>query len=444
MSLQEMDETERERLEIMIPYAPRRAFINFHRTKRRWAIIVAHRRAGKTVAAVNKLIREAIACPYPDGRYGLVAPFRSQAKDIAWIYLQRFAEPLLAEPPNESELRVKLQNGAVIRLYGADNPDALRGAYFDGIILDEYGLMREGVWTEIVRPMLADRKGWAVFIGTPKGANAFRKLWRDTSSNTDWFRALIRADTSNIIDADELEDMQEDMSPEEFDQEMLCSFEAAVRGAYYAEQLRRMDAEGRITHIDIDRGARVHTAWDLGRRDYMAIWFIQCVGRERRLVDYYENNFQDLAHYAEVIHDKKRARNWIYGEHYFPHDIQQHMLDTKLSRLETLRTLGIEATYPLNAHNVMDGINATRRMLDRTWIDPDYCEKGIDHLRNYRADWDEGMRVFKTNPRHDEHSHGADALRCFSTQYDDPKSVADDGRWRRRYKPGGTPSSWSA
>jgi phage terminase large subunit len=427
-----------------IPYAPRMAFVPFHNTKRRWAIIVAHRRSGKTTAAINKLIKEAIACKLPQPRYGLIAPFRSQAKEIAWKYLQLYSEPLWSTPPNESELRVDLNNGATIRLYGADNPDALRGAYFDGVVLDEYGMMREGVWTEIVRPMLADRHGWAVFIGTPKGANAFQTLWRSTVNNDAWFRTMIKADTSLIIDDAELEDMQEDMSPEEFDQEMLCSFETAVRGAYYAEQLRRMDAEGRITSIPIDRGVRVHTAWDLGRRDYMAIWFIQCVGRERRLVDYYENNFQDLSHYADVVHDKKRARNWIYGDHFFPHDIKVHMLDSKLSRLETLRTLGIEASYPLEAPNVMDAINATRRMLDRTWIDPMYCEKGLEHLRNFRADWDEGMRVFKTTYRHDEHSHGARALDCFATQYDDPKSVSADGRWRRRFKEAAPPSSWSA
>jgi hypothetical protein len=428
----------------IIPYAPRRAFIPFHDTNRRWAVIVAHRRAGKTVAAINKTIQRALRCRLPDPRYGIVAPFRSQAKDLGWKYLQRYSEPVWGDQPNESELRVTLTNGATIRLYGADNPDALRGAYFDGIVLDEFGQMRETVWGQVVRPMLADRQGWAIFIGTPQGRNAFARLWRSTLNNKDWFRLMIKADTSHILPAEELDAMQEEMSPEEFDQEMLCSFEAAVRGAYYAEQMRRMDAEGRICHLDIDRAVRVHTAWDLGRRDAMAIWFIQCVGRERRLVDYYENTMQSLDHYAQVLYDKRRERGWLYGDHFFPHDVRVHMLDSPLSRIETLRGLGIEPTYPLEGHNVMDGINAVRRMLDRSWVDPKRCERGLDCLRNYKADWDDGLHTFKSIPRHDEFSHGADALRCFATQYDDPRSVTHDASYRRRIVGREKPSSWTA
>jgi hypothetical protein len=256
---------------------------------------------------------------------------------------------------------------------------------------------------------------------------------------------MIKADTSGILPAEELEAMQEDMTAEEWDQEMLCSFEAAVRGAYYAEQLRRADAEGRLVHLDVDRAVRVHTAWDLGRRDATAIWFIQCVGRERRLVDYYENNFQTLDHYAQILYDKRRARGFMYGDHYFPHDVRVHMLDSALSRIETLRGLGIDPTYPLTGpYALMDGINAVRRMLDRTWIDPVTCERGLECLRNYRAEWDENMHAFKTIDRHDEFSHGARALDCFATQYDDPRSISHDAAYRRRHSPTKPPTHWGA
>lgn len=272
------------RIRHQIPYAPRAAFVGFHNTTRRWSIICAHRRSGKTVASINKLIKAAAECTLPDPRFGYVAPYLSQAKEIAWNYLKRYSEPIWAEPPNESELRLTLFNGATIRLHGSDNPDRLRGAYFDGVVMDEFATQRTSVWGEIVRPMLADRRGWAAFIGTPRGQNAFYDLWRMSTNNPEWFRLMIRADQSNILSPDELEAMQKDMSPEEFDQELLCSFMAAIKGAYYAEQLRRMEAEGRICHIDIERTVRVHTAWDLGRADATAIWFIQCVGRRELLV----------------------------------------------------------------------------------------------------------------------------------------------------------------
>ena len=111
----------------------------------------------------------------PEGRYAFIFPQRNQAKDTAWRYLRRYAEPLLAKPPNESELRVDLVNGSMIRLYGADNPDALRGPYLDGVVLDEFADMKPEVCHEVVRPMLADRRGWATFIGTPKGKNNCRR-----------------------------------------------------------------------------------------------------------------------------------------------------------------------------------------------------------------------------------------------------------------------------
>jgi phage terminase large subunit len=126
-----------------------------------------YRRAGKTVATLNDLIRGAVNECKPEGRYAFIFPQRNQAKDTAWRYLRRYAEPLLAKPPNESELRVDLVNGSMIRLYGADNPDALRGPYLDGVVLDEFADMKPEVWHEVVPPMLADRRGWATFIGSP-------------------------------------------------------------------------------------------------------------------------------------------------------------------------------------------------------------------------------------------------------------------------------------
>ena len=157
---------------IKLKYRPRPIFADFHERKQRWSIVIAHRRAGKTVACINDLIIKAGLENKPNGRYAYIAPYHSQAKSIAWDYLLRYSQPLYRKH-NQSELWVELVNGSRIRLFGADNPDALRGMYLDGVILDEYADMKPSVWGSVLRPLLSDRAGWAVFIGTPKGHNAF-------------------------------------------------------------------------------------------------------------------------------------------------------------------------------------------------------------------------------------------------------------------------------
>src|SRR6516165_9731608 len=181
-----------------VPYSARSIFEPFHARIERWAIIVAHRRAGKTVATINDLLKRAVTEQKEDGRYAYVAPFFAQAKDIAWHYLKRYARPFLAAKPHETELRVDLANGARVRLYGADNPDRLRGIYLDGVVLDEFADMRPRVWSEIIRPALADRQGWAVFIGTPKGRNAFFELWRRSQSEQNWFSLMLKASETGL------------------------------------------------------------------------------------------------------------------------------------------------------------------------------------------------------------------------------------------------------
>src|SRR5262249_14241428 len=184
---------------VKIKYKPREQFRSLHSRKQRWSVLVCHRRAGKTVATLNDLIRGAVNECKPEGRYAFIFPQRNQAKDTAWRYLRRYAEPLLAKPPNESELRVDLVNGSMIRLYGADNPDALRGPYLDGVVLDEFADMKPEVWHEVVRPMLADRRGWATFIGTPKGKNEFFRLYESAKRDPAWFHMMLKASESALL-----------------------------------------------------------------------------------------------------------------------------------------------------------------------------------------------------------------------------------------------------
>lgn len=215
---------------VALPYAPRahqREAEDGCRSHR-WSILVWHRRAGKTVFAVMRLILAALAFGRDDGRFGYIAPLLKQAKLTAWDYLVRFTRVIPGCVVNQSELWVKLPNGAVIGLYGADNPDAIRGTYFDGVVLDEVAQMKRVVWTEIVRPMLTDRKGWALFIGTPKGVNLFSETYFAACSDPAWFADKRTAHDTGCIPAEELEAARRDMPPTTYAQEFDCDFFAAV------------------------------------------------------------------------------------------------------------------------------------------------------------------------------------------------------------------------
>lgn len=397
---------DRLKQEIVIPYAPRKAFMPFHTRTQRWAILVCHRRAGKTVASINDVIRRAIVEGKKDGRYAYIAPYLNQARDIAWDYLLRYAEPIIAEKRAYPEMWVRLVNGARIRLYGADNPDALRGGYFDGVVADEYADWQPRVWREIIRPALADRNGWGVLIGTPKGHNAFHDAWLKAAGDDEWFRLLLRADTSGLLPDSELDSMRKELTSNQYAQELLCDFEAAIEGAYYGEEMRRAEADERITGVPYEERSLVNTAWDLGIADLTAIVWWQQVGREIRVIDYYEGAGQSLAHYASIVASKP----YKYDRHYLPHDAEAKELGTGKTRVETLRELGIQSqVVPLQ--KVEDGINAVKMTLSQCWFDQRKAGDLVEHLKQYRAEYDKRLGVVKANPVHDIHSHGADAFR---------------------------------
>jgi hypothetical protein len=215
---------------ITLPYKPRdlQRVIHDNLDLHRFGVIVAHRRFGKTVCVINQLIKKASQCSLMNPRYGYVAPFRNQAKQIAWDYFKHYTGPIPGVRLNESELTVDLPNGARIRLFGADNPDALRGLYFDGAVLDEVADMRPEVWGEIIRPALTDRRGFAVFIGTPRGVNVFYELYQHALKDPKWYADLFDVERSKQLDADELELAKSTMSDAQYRQEFLCDFTAAA------------------------------------------------------------------------------------------------------------------------------------------------------------------------------------------------------------------------
>jgi phage terminase large subunit len=349
----------------------------------------------------------------PHGRFGYVAPFLAQAKEVAWDYLKRFAQPITAQA-NESELWVELINGARIRIHGADNPDRLRGAYLDGVVLDEYADMRPSVWGEVIRPMLADRQGWATFIGSPKGRNGFYQIYEAALANPlEWHSERLLASHTGILPLVELEAARRDMTPEQYEQEFECSFEAAILGAYWGKEVAEADRAGRICDVPHEDALTVHTAWDLGIGDSTAIWFWQMVGSEIRVIDHYEANGHGLDHYSRVLASKP----YRYADHWVPHDAKVRELNTGRTRVETLTGLLKKEPKLVPDHKVMDGINAGRLALAKCWFDREKCAAGLEALRQYRADFDEKAKTFKNDPKHDWSSHSADAFRYMCMAY---------------------------
>lgn len=409
---------------IQLAYRPRPQFLPFHARKERWACIVAHRRCGKTVATIADLIAHAVATRKEAARYAYLAPFRGQAKMIAWEYLKRYTRPL-APKVSETELSVRLANEAEIRLYGADNPDALRGGYLDGVILDEYADMRPSVWGEIVSPCLADRRGWATHIGTPKGHNAFFEIYEQASGSADWFSALLRASETGLIPQDELEDQAKRMTADQYAQEFECSFEAAIQGAIYAKELAAARADGRIGRVPYDPALPVNTTWDLGVGDSTSIWFDQVVAKEVRFIDYYETSGEGLPFYAKVLQE----RGYVYGTHTAPHDIQVRELTHGRSRLEVAKSLGINFQIAPNVA-LEDGIHALRLLLPRCWFDEQKCKAGLEALQHYRWEHNDRLGEFKTRPVHDWSSHAADAGRYRALALKEPTIKAAQTRHR--------------
>ena len=401
--------------EIEIPYAPRELQAEIHASLKRWNVLVCHRRFGKTVLCINEVIKRAMQCTLLRPRYFYLAPFYRQVKQVAWDYLKEFTKPIPGRSVNEAELRVDLVGGRRIQLLGADSPDAIRGIYADGVVLDEFGQMRPGLWGEVIRPALADRKGWAIFIGTPKGRNAFYTRYKKALKDPKWYAALYKASETGILPPEEIADLKDELDEDEYAQEFECSFLAALRGAYYGKQMAEAERDGRIGRVAWEPDLEVLTAWDLGIGDSTAIWFVQLAGKEVRLIDYYETSGVGLEHYVKVLREKP----YVYGDHLLPHDAGVQSLSTGRTRVETLASLGL-AVQVLGRDRLEDGINAARNLLPRCWFDAKKCDRGLEALRNYRKEWDESLGVFKLRPVHDWASHGADAFRYLAVGLPDP------------------------
>ena len=387
---------------------------------KRWGVVVCHRRFGKTVWAINHILRDAILSQESNPRFAYMAPTYRQAKNVAWDYLKQFAGQIPGVRFHETELRCDLPTGARISLLGAENPDSLRGIYLDGCVMDEVAQMPENVFPEVIRPALSDRRGWAVFVGTPMGHNAFFDLYEQAKASDEWLTVVYRASETALLDDEELDAARAMMSVDQYAQEFECSWNANVPGSIYGKELEASVDAGRVSNVPYDPSVPVDTWWDLGIGDSTAIWFTQSVGRAVHVIDFYENRNEGLPHYCHVLNGK----GYLYGTHNAPHDIEVRELGSGKSRRETAYDLGLNfrvvPKLPLE-----DGIHAAQMIIPRCWFDRDACKVGLEALRQYHRAYNERTRSFRSSPVHDWSSHAADAWRYFAVGL---RESRDNGR----------------
>lgn len=414
-------ETVQDVQQVVIPYVPRNHFRSLHSSTKRWKFVCAHRRAGKSVAAINEIIKRALQNDRvsPPPRYAYVGPSFAQTKDLIWGYLKFFAGGIPGVRFLEGDLQCVLPNGATINLYGGSAAyERMRGLYFDGIMLDEFTLLNPAVFSTVVRPCLADYRGWAIISGTSNGDDHFHALKKKNEHDEGWDFFIIPVTDTDALHPDEVIEMTKDMTADEYAREMLCSFDAPVEGAYYGEALNKIRLAGQVCSVPYDNRAQVTTWWDLGIDDMTAIWFVQRVGREIHVIDYYENTGKGLDHYVKVIKEKE----YVYNTHVLPHDVKARELGTGRSRYEVLIELGLDV-FVCPTHNVEDGVSAVRSVIPMCYFDEEKTALGLSALQNYH-------KSKMGRPVHNWASHASDAFRYGSVSFDQVGGYTNSGNIR--------------
>ena len=414
-------------MHVTIPYLPRRPFQPFHERTERWACLVVHRRGGKTVAGINDLIRGALTCPRQSPRFAYLAPYRQQAKLVAWDYLKQFTRPIPGVSISESELHVKLPRDGRVTLYGADNYDALRGIYLDGAVVDEPADMAPEVWTDLLRPALSDRLGWCVWIGTPKGRNAFFRLYDKATSDPAFFTMILPASQSGIIPQSELDSALKAMGQESYKREFECSFDAAIPGSIYGDLIAELRAKGQIQDFTHNPDYPLITSWDVGDSDYCVQWLLQLEGRHINVLDFQSSQGVGPGFYADKMRAWEEKYHTHISAHYLPHDAENIVRGSSWKKdLEAAGMRNIKVVPRIDYQ--WDGINELRSLLPRFYIHKTACSarqgteakpipSALDCLEFYSKKEVNENGILTEKPLHNEFSHGADGLRTFAEAY---------------------------
>ena len=396
-------------MHVKIPYTPRPLQAKLHKEldRYRFAVLSCHRRFGKSVAIINHLIKAALTNKLKNPRFAYIAPTYKQAKSIAWDYMKMFAGGIPGVKFHETELRCDLPNGSRITLLSSEQPDSLRGLFLDGVCIDEVAQIDPRLWNEIIRPALSDRKGFCYFIGTPAGmSNIFYELYQHALSDDKWYAYTAKASETKVIDQEELDAAKAQMGESKYKQEFECDWIANIEGAIYGDIIKNLEEKKQLTRVGYDPALVVNTAWDIGVDDSTAIIFFQQLGNQIMVIDYYENNREGLPHYVQMIKDK----DYVYGEHFAPHDIEVTEFSSGKTRREVAYQLGVRFKI-LPKIPLEDGIHSLKMVLPKCWFDIESTKPLINALRHHHRKYNEKMKMFSNKPVKDWSSHACDSAR---------------------------------
>lgn len=398
---------------VTIKYKPRPWALNhLHNRKERWIVLVIHRRGGKTTAVLNHLQRDALQ--NSNAAYAFIAPTYKQVKRVAWDMAKFYARDIPDVTFNEVDLRIRYPNGSTLTLYGADNPDSLRGIGLWGVGFDEYSQQPSNIFTEIISPTLADHGGYAIWIGTPKGRNEFWKLYNKGVSLPDWHSVLLTVDDTELISKDELEAQKAIMSKDEYAQEWYCSFDASIKGAVFSSEISAMRAEGRANIYPYDKALPVYTAWDRGVGANLVVGFYQKSYGQLRKIDTWNGKGNESLPEAIVMLQNK---GYKYGKHFGPHDIEGTDASTGKTWKQAAADLGVDFIVAPKMH-VKDRILKAQLALSHTYVDSTKNAEWLDAMSQYHYAWDDSSGQFKDEPEHDWTSHFADEF-CYAAVCED-------------------------
>jgi phage terminase large subunit len=355
----------------------------------------------------------------------------------------------------DQEMMIKFVNGSTWQVVGSDNFNSLVGSPPAGIVYSEWALANPSA-RAYLRPILAENGGWQIFITTPRGNNHAKRTYEAAKNEPGAFAQLLTVRDTGAMSQERMDeelriyiaDFGIDAGTAKFEQEYMCSFDAALLGAYYGAEFRLLERRGGVCRVDHDLNFPVYTAWDLGYSDDTGIWWYQVIGGEVRVLEYYGASGKDPRHYFEQITGRKivnddwfldgssiqwgdniegleHRRKYQYAMHSFPHDAKAKTFASMGRSVQEMawKVLGEKHVRIVPGLSVQDGIQAVRTMLPRTYFDSVRCVDGVDALKQYQREWDDDKKVFRERPRHDWTSHPSDAFRMLAIV------------WQEEYKP---------
>ncbi len=386
------------------------------------AVIVWHRRSGKEITCFNWLIKQSYW--HRVGTYVYFFPTSGLGRRILWDgidrdgkrFLDYVPKEIIDGNPNNVEMKIRLINGSVIQIIGTDQILNV-GINPVGCVFSEYSLQDPKSWN-FIRPILRENGGWAVFNFTPRGRNHAHELYLMAKNNDKWFCELLGINDTHVLNEKDMEEeRKEGMSEQLIQQEYHCNFDQGCEGAFYAKLLNQAILDGRICSVPHDVNTEVYTYWDLGIGDETIILFVQYCGREIHIVDMYRMDGENFSHYAHILRKFEYEKNYMYAEHWAPHDIKvRELANMHLSRWHAAKELGINFHVVENIY-IIEGIEKVRGLFNRFWIDEEKCQYLVKCLENYHRGYNEKHNVYSDKPVHDWSSHTCDSLRYLAVSY---------------------------